>query len=121
LRKALRAAQRRPLSAAKRDRRPWELGDGGTTRAPRRSRGRACSLGKSTHRRTRMMTDLAHLRDSERWIASVRLGGVLFAVVQVALTTGYPHGYERDAWIITALFAAGALIVFALSRRRTVR
>jgi signal transduction histidine kinase len=62
------------------------------------------------------MTDLAHLRDTERWIASVRLGGVVFAVVQVWLTTGYPPGYLRDAWIITAVFAAGAVILFALSR-----
>jgi signal transduction histidine kinase len=62
------------------------------------------------------MTDVAHLRDTERWIASVRLGGVVFAVVQVALTTGYPPGYLRDAWIITALFAAGAVVLFALSR-----
>jgi signal transduction histidine kinase len=64
-----------------------------------------------------MTTDLAHLRDTERWIASVRLGGAVFAVVQVVLTTGYPQGYLRDAWIITALFAAGAVIVFGLSRR----
>jgi signal transduction histidine kinase len=62
------------------------------------------------------MTDVAHLRDTERWIASVRLGGVVFAVVQVALTTGYPPGYLRDAWIITALFAAGSVFLFALSR-----
>jgi signal transduction histidine kinase len=64
-----------------------------------------------------MMTDLAHLRQTERWIASVRLGGVVFAVFQVALSTGYPPGYLRDAWIVTGLFAAGAVIVFALSRR----
>jgi signal transduction histidine kinase len=64
-----------------------------------------------------MMTDLIHLRQTERWIASVRLGGVLFAVLQVALSSGYPPGYERDAWIVTVLFAIGSVIVFVLSRR----
>jgi signal transduction histidine kinase len=64
-----------------------------------------------------MMTDLIHLREIERWIASVRLGGVLFAVLQVVLSTGYPPGYQRDAWIVTALLAIGAVIVFVLSRR----
>ncbi len=64
-----------------------------------------------------MMTDLLHLRQTERWIASVRLGGVLFAVLQVVLSTGYPPGYLRDAWIVTALFALGSVIVFGLSRR----
>jgi signal transduction histidine kinase len=64
-----------------------------------------------------MMTDLIHLRQTERWIASVRLGGVLFAVFQVALSTDYPRGYQRDAWIVTVLFAIGSVIVFVLSRR----
>ncbi len=64
-----------------------------------------------------MMTDLVHLRQTERWIASVRLGGVVFAVFQVALSRGYPSSYLRDAWIITGLFAVGAVIIFALSRR----
>jgi signal transduction histidine kinase len=64
-----------------------------------------------------MMTDLLHLRQTERWIASVRLGGVLFAVLQVVLSTRYPPGYERDAWIVTVLFAIGSVIVFVLSRR----
>jgi signal transduction histidine kinase len=64
-----------------------------------------------------MMTALLHLRQTERWIASVRLGGVLFAMLQVALSTGYPPGYERDAWIVTVLFGIGSVIVFVLSRR----
>jgi signal transduction histidine kinase len=62
------------------------------------------------------MTELLHLRQTERWIASVRVGGVGFAVLQVALSTGYPAGYRRDAWIVTALLAIGATILFALSR-----
>jgi signal transduction histidine kinase len=68
-----------------------------------------------------MMTDLLHLRQTERWIASVRLGGVLFAVLQVVLSTGYPPGYLRDAWIVTVMFAFGSVIVFALSRRELPR
>ena len=64
-----------------------------------------------------MMTQLQHLRQTERWIANIRLGGVLFAVMQVVLTTGYPSGYKRDAWIVTVLFALVAAIVFVLSRR----
>jgi signal transduction histidine kinase len=67
------------------------------------------------------MTEQAHLRDTERWIASVRLGAVAFAVVQVVLSTGYPPGYLRDAWIITVLFAIGAAVIFVLSRREMSR
>jgi signal transduction histidine kinase len=63
------------------------------------------------------MTELEHLRQSERWIANVRAGGVLFAVLQVVLSTGYPPGYLRDAWIATGVFAAGAAVLFLLSRR----
>src|SRR5215212_7147357 len=63
-----------------------------------------------------MMT-LEHLRGTERWIANVRVGGVFFAVLQVVLSTGYPPGYRRDAWIVTGVFAIGAPILFALSRR----
>ena len=63
------------------------------------------------------MTDHIHLRQTERWIASVRLGGVLFAVLQVVLSTGYPEGYRRTAWFVTAAFGAGAVIIYVLSRR----
>jgi signal transduction histidine kinase len=64
-----------------------------------------------------MMTDLLHLRQTERWIASVRLGGVVFAVFQVILSTGYPPGYLRNAWIVTAAFAVGAAVIYVLGRR----
>src|SRR6266540_3315251 len=33
-----------------------------------------------------MMTELEHLRQTERWIANVRAGGVVFAVLQVVLS-----------------------------------
>jgi signal transduction histidine kinase len=67
------------------------------------------------------MTEQAHLRDTERWIASIRLGAVAFAVVQVVLSAGYPPGYLRDAWVITVLFAIGAAVIFVLSRREMSR
>jgi signal transduction histidine kinase len=52
----------------------------------------------------------------ERWIALIRVVAVPFAIFQVAVSTGYPAGYERWAWITTALFAAGAAVFFALAR-----
>ena len=64
-----------------------------------------------------MTSDVVHLRRAERWIANVRVGAVFFAVLQVALTKGYPSGYKADAWTITAAFAVGAAIIFVLSRR----
>jgi signal transduction histidine kinase len=63
------------------------------------------------------MWDVVQLRRTERWIANVRIGAVLFAVLQVALSTGYPSGYEADAWVITVVFAVGTGILFFLSRR----
>ena len=57
------------------------------------------------------------LRQAEQWIASVRLGAVLFAVLEVGVfSTNYPRGYERLAWITTGVFAAGAVVLFVLSR-----
>ncbi|MFL5954253.1 MAG: ATP-binding protein [Gaiellaceae bacterium] len=56
-------------------------------------------------------------RPLEWWIAVVRLLAVPFAVLQVALTTDYPPGYERAAWIFTAILAAGAVVLYAVARR----
>ena len=53
-----------------------------------------------------MLNDVTHLRRSERWIANVRVGAVAFAILQVALSTGYPPGYEFKAWETTAVFAS---------------
>ena len=64
-----------------------------------------------------MLTDVTHLRQSERWIANVRVGAVGFAVLQVALSTGYPPGYEFNAWLTTVVFGIGTAILFWLSRR----
>ena len=57
------------------------------------------------------------LREIERWIAWIRLGAIPFAVFQVWLTNGYPHGYELRAWLSTAALSVGAVAFFALARR----
>ena len=55
--------------------------------------------------------------ESERWIAWIRLGAVPFALFQVAISPGYPtSAYELAAWILTGLFAAGAVAIFLLAR-----
>jgi len=49
----------------------------------------------------------------ERWIAWVRLGGVLFAIVEVAaLSPGRPSGYEAPQWALTIAFAVGSAALF---------
>jgi signal transduction histidine kinase len=59
------------------------------------------------------------LRETERWVAWVRLGAVAFALFQLLLIgDDYPDAtYERLAWATTAVFTAGALVLFWLSRR----
>jgi signal transduction histidine kinase len=54
----------------------------------------------------------------ERWIAWIRLGAIPFAVFQVAISTGYPNNYRAAAWIVTGVFAAGAVVLFLLARRQ---
>jgi signal transduction histidine kinase len=52
-------------------------------------------------------------RPLEYWISIVRLLAVAFAVLQVSLTKNYPSGYERVAWLLTAVLAVGAVALFA--------
>jgi hypothetical protein len=72
-----------------------------------------------------MATDsrrLARLRETEVWIARVRLVAVLFGLLQVGLLTeSYPSGYEGFAWITTAVFAIGAVLLFVASQRADPR
>jgi signal transduction histidine kinase len=72
-----------------------------------------------------MATDtprLARLREMEVWIARVRLVAVVFGVVEVGLLTQhYPPRYEAFAWITTALFTVGALLLFVASKRADPR
>jgi K+-sensing histidine kinase KdpD len=64
-----------------------------------------------------MNHELTRLRETERWIAWVRLAAVPFAIVEVGLLTPhYPRGYENWAWATTATLAAGAILFFSLSR-----
>ena len=64
-----------------------------------------------------MRTELKRLRETERWIAWVRLAAVPFAVVEVGvLSTDYPKGYETWAWIVTAALAVDAVALYLLSR-----
>jgi signal transduction histidine kinase len=61
--------------------------------------------------------ELRRLRDTERWIAWVRVAAVPFAIVEVGLVTpDYPSGYKNWAWAATGLLAAGAALFFLLSR-----
>src|SRR3954451_3659162 len=60
----------------------------------------------------------AHMtrRSIEWWIAVVRLLAVPFAILQVSLTAGYPHGYERVAWLLTGILVVAAVILFVTVR-----
>ncbi|MFL5964330.1 MAG: ATP-binding protein [Gaiellaceae bacterium] len=55
-------------------------------------------------------------RPLEWWIGIVRLLAVPFAALQVSLTTQYPSGYERIAWLLTAALTVGAIALFAAVR-----
>jgi signal transduction histidine kinase len=68
-----------------------------------------------------MSTDsprIARLREVEVWIARVRLVAVLFGVLEVGvLSENYPSGYEDWAWIVTAVFGIGAVVLFLAATR----
>ena len=65
-----------------------------------------------------MTRALERLRQTERWIALVRLIAVPFAAVEVGVvSSGYPPGYETYAWIITGILAGGAVALWLLARR----
>jgi signal transduction histidine kinase len=64
-----------------------------------------------------MTAEFERCRQIERWIAWVRLFAVPFAVFEVGvISSGYPAGYERWAWIITAVLAVGAAAFWFLAR-----
>lgn len=61
-------------------------------------------------------------RDVEVWIARVRLVAVVFALTEVGLfSEGYPENYETYAWIVTGIFALGAVALFLASSRFDTR
>ena len=64
------------------------------------------------------MNELDRLRDVERWMAWIRLGGVAFALFQLGvLRDEYPEGYDVGVWITTAVLAVAAAVLWLLSRR----
>ena len=67
------------------------------------------------------MRNPGRMRETERWLAWIRLAAVPFAVFQVAIGSSYPNNYERWAWVTTGLFAVGAVLLFWFSRRRLRR
>jgi signal transduction histidine kinase len=63
------------------------------------------------------MTEAAQRREVERWVAWVRLGGLVFAVLEVGLfTQRFPPGYLDAAWALTIAFAAGTVLFYWLAR-----
>jgi signal transduction histidine kinase len=72
-----------------------------------------------------MATDgprLARLRETELWIARVRLVAVLFGLLQIGLLSqNYPSRYEDFAWLTTAVFAIGAVVLLVASKRADPR
>ena len=64
------------------------------------------------------MTRWDRARGIDRWIAWVRMGAVVFAVLEVgAFSRGYPAGYEAAAWAATGVLAVGAIALWLVSRR----
>jgi signal transduction histidine kinase len=64
-------------------------------------------------------------RSLERWIAIIRLWAIPFAIFQVALTNDYPSSpYKTIAWVVTAVLAVGAVVLYVVVRKddsRTVQ
>jgi signal transduction histidine kinase len=58
-----------------------------------------------------------YLRSIERWIALVRLAALPFVIAIVSVADNYPPGYDTAAWIVTAVFAVGSIVFFAITRR----
>jgi len=57
-------------------------------------------------------------RASERWLAIVRLGGVVFAALEIGFVSNhFPPGYESAAWVLTGVFAAIAVVFYILAGR----
>jgi signal transduction histidine kinase len=65
----------------------------------------------------RLRFDPYRSRELERWIAWGRVGALAFAVVLVTIAGSYPPGYETWAWVTTALFGAGTLVLLWLAQR----
>jgi signal transduction histidine kinase len=63
------------------------------------------------------VSDARRLREIETWIAWARLGGVVFAVLEVSVFTHrFPSGYLQAAWALTAVFAVGSVLLLWVAR-----
>ncbi len=60
-------------------------------------------------------------RSLEWWIAIVRLIAIPFAVLQVVAVKSYPPGYMAAAWTLTAVFAAGSIVLYLVVRNGVSR
>jgi K+-sensing histidine kinase KdpD len=68
------------------------------------------------------MMRLARLREVETWIAWIRVGAIAFVVLEVGfISADYPAGYEAYAWAVTAVYAVGAIALWALIQRAYTR
>lgn len=66
--------------------------------------------------------DHRRLRETERWIAWIRLLGVVYGAFQVAfIAHDYPPGYERAAWAATGAFGVAAAVIAVAAHRRLAR
>jgi signal transduction histidine kinase len=65
----------------------------------------------------RAVPDSQRRREIETWISRVRVGGVAFAVIEIALfTERFPPGYRAAAWALTGAFAFGTAVLLLLTR-----
>jgi signal transduction histidine kinase len=63
------------------------------------------------------MAEESRRREIEGWIAWVRLGALVFAVLEIGVfTPRFPAGYLNAAWALTIAFAAGTMLLFWLAR-----
>jgi K+-sensing histidine kinase KdpD len=64
------------------------------------------------------VTELTWLRDVERWMAWIRVGGVGFALFQLGvLRDDYPPGYELGVWLVTLVLGVAAAAYWVAARR----
>src|SRR3954466_8659729 len=72
--------------------------------------------GGRSRRSMRALPDAGRRREIETWVSRVRLGGVAFAVVEIAfLTKRFPPGYLTAAWALTGAFALGTVVLLILT------
>src|SRR4051794_40553532 len=72
--------------------------------------------GGRSRRSMRALPDAGRRREIETWVSRVRLGGVAFAVVEIAfLTKRFPPGYLTAAWALTGAFALGTVVLLVLT------